>query len=145
MKHHIRMFLSAILLIGAFPFSGMSETQAFDFKKFEKGEYIMKHVAMCIICHTPKDKNGLLIDSQFLQGAPIPVKSPYEGQPWALKSANIAGLTAWSDEEAVHFLQTGLRPDGTYPDAPMPPFRMNEEDAEAVVTYLKNMNREKEP
>lgn len=106
--------------------------------QIKRGEYIVKHVAMCIECHTPRDSQGRLLESQALQGAPIPVNRPPWAKSWAIRSLNIDGLTKWTDEEGVHFLETGVRPDGTRPMLPMPPYRMSREDAEAVVAYLKH-------
>lgn len=40
----------------------------------------------------------------------------------------------------TRFLQTGLTPSGKQPQPPMPAYRFNRRDAEAVVEYLKTLH-----
>ena len=105
-----------------------------------RGKYIVEHVAFCDECHTPRDENGSLKASEYLKGAPIPVKSPpYPQMKWALKAPAIAGLPGYTEEESIRLLMDGLTRDGRRPDPPMPQFRLNRADAEAVVAYLKSL------
>jgi mono/diheme cytochrome c family protein len=105
----------------------------------ERGRYLVHHVAMCVICHTPKTSEGELITTQLLRGSPMPVASPYPKQMWAARAPAIAGLGGFSEADLVMLLQTGSRPNGDTPALPMPPFRMTEEDARAVAAYLKSL------
>jgi mono/diheme cytochrome c family protein len=106
----------------------------------ERGTYIVHHVAMCVYCHTPKDADGKLDDAQLLAGAPIPVESPFPRMKWAFQAPKIAGLPGgWTEDDMVRFLQAGVTPTGRTPQPPMPPFRLNEEDAHAVTAYLKSL------
>jgi mono/diheme cytochrome c family protein len=107
--------------------------------QIQKGEYLVKHVAMCVQCHTPREDNGELDHMQLLQGARVPVPSPFPNQQWAFQAPRIAGLPSWTEEDAIRFLQTGKNPNGYSPRPPMPPFRMTQEDATAVVVYLKSL------
>jgi len=107
----------------------------------QHGKYLVHHVAMCVICHTPKTREGKLIETELLHGAPIPVKDPYPGRPWALRAPRLAGLPGgWNESSLVRFLQTGKTPQGNGVRPPMPPFRMSEIDARAVVAYLKSLD-----
>ena len=63
--------------------------------------------------------------------APIPI--------WADTSPNIAGFVGWDQEKAVQFFMTGLAPNGQPARPPMPEYKMNRADAEAVVAYLKSL------
>jgi mono/diheme cytochrome c family protein len=104
------------------------------------GQYIVHHVAMCIYCHTPRSEEGVLDEQQLLQGAPMPVSSPFPRQQWAFQAPKIAGLPGgWTEADMVKFLQTGTSPTGHQPRPPMPPFRFNEQDAQAVADYLKSL------
>jgi mono/diheme cytochrome c family protein len=104
------------------------------------GEYIVHHVAMCIYCHTPRSAAGVIDEEQLLQGAPMPVESPFEGQRWAFLAPKLAGLPGgWSADDLIKFLQTGETTSGRTPLPPMPPFRMTERDAAAVAAYLKSL------
>lgn len=104
-----------------------------------RGRYLVHHVAQCIQCHTPRDPQGNLLPDRLLQGAVIPLASPYPGGDWATQSAWIAGLENYEEETVVYLLQHGRRPDGQVPRPPMPAFHMTEEDARAVVAYLASL------
>jgi len=105
----------------------------------ERGKYLVHHVAMCIECHTPRDDDGNLLRARLLQGARMPVKSPYPGQQWGFTAPKLAGIPAgWRENDLILFLQTGKPKRQPGPRPPMPPFRMTKEDAKAVVAYLKS-------
>jgi mono/diheme cytochrome c family protein len=106
----------------------------------ERGQYIVHHVAMCIYCHTPRSEDGVPDEQRLLQGASMPIASPFPRQQWAFQAPKIAGLPGgWTEADMVKFLQTGTSPTGRQPQPPMPPFRFNEEDARAVAAYLKSI------
>ncbi len=126
-------FASTALL--ALP-KGKTEAPA---SKMERGEYIVEHLSRCTQCHTPRDENGDLVRTRLLEGAPIPVSSPFPGQTWAYRAPNIRGMLGYTDEEGVRLLTDGITRNGTPPRPPMQQFGMNREDAEAVVAYLKSL------
>lgn len=103
-----------------------------------RGEYLAKHVAMCVQCHSPRDDQGKLIEQRLFMGAPIPIQGPYP-TGWAFRAPRISGLPGWTDEDFIRLLETGKKPDGTSPKRPMPPFRMNREDAAAIGSFLKSL------
>jgi cytochrome c553 len=106
----------------------------------DRGEYIAKHVAMCVQCHSPRDERGELIQTQLFHGAPMPVTSPFPGKPFAYHAPRLAGLPAgFSAQQLAHFLETGERPAGFTPRPPMPPFRMSAADAASVAAYLESL------
>lgn len=105
-----------------------------------RGEYLVKQVAMCVQCHSPRDARGELIQSELLRGAPMPAAWQDSPTPWAYAAPKLAGLPAgFTEASLIHFLQTGERTAGYQARPPMPPFRMNEADATAVVAYLKSL------
>ena len=106
----------------------------------EHGRYLVHDVCLCIICHSPKDASGRIIDSRLLTGGKIPLSSPYPDGDWAFRAPNLRGLPAgWTEEELVRFLQTREAPRGLSVRLPMPPFHLNERDARAVAAYLKSL------
>jgi mono/diheme cytochrome c family protein len=105
----------------------------------QRGEYIVHHVAMCVECHSPRDSSGDLIEGRLLTGGRIPVAQPFAAMDWALRPPRLAGLPGWRTEEIVTLLMEGARPGHESPDPPMPPFRLNRDDAEAVVSYLRSL------
>ena len=80
-----------------------------------------------------------------LQGAQLAIRlmPQFEGHvPWADAAPQIAGGPAsYTDEQFAHLLMTGEKPDGTHLRPPMPQFRLNAEDARAVVAYIKTVPR----
>ncbi len=104
-----------------------------------RGEYIVNEVANCVQCHTPRSEEGELDRLRLLQGAPIPLTSPWANQKWAVRAPHIAGLPGFTDEDAVSILTKGARLNGRRPQPPMPQFHLTAEDAAAVVAYLRSM------
>ena len=128
-----------VLIIGLFWYLGEDRGIGAVDSQAIRGQYLVERVALCIECHSPRDSRGNLIRSQLLQGAPIPVQSPYENVQWAPRAPHIAGLPGWTAEDAIRLLTTGRKPTGELLRPPMPPFRMSIEDASAVVAYLKTL------
>ncbi|MGE5302455.1 MAG: c-type cytochrome [Alphaproteobacteria bacterium] len=105
-----------------------------------RGRYFVERVALCIECHTPRDSSGRLLRGKYLEGAPVPVKSPsYANMKWALRAPAIVGLPGYTAEQGVRLLTEGITADGRRPNPPMPPFRFSRADAEAIVAYLKSL------
>lgn len=105
-----------------------------------RGRYIVQHIGMCGDCHTPRNAKGEPILGKALQGAPLGMR-PIHPMPFAKRAPDIAGLPAgWTAAQTAHFLQTGIRPNGTGPLPPMPPYRLSKRDAWAVTDYLKSLS-----
>jgi mono/diheme cytochrome c family protein len=106
----------------------------------DRGKYIVESVAMCGQCHTPHE-NGSPDRSQWLKGAAVRWQPAKPDPNWPLTAPRIGGtpLPA-SDEDMVKLLTTGIWTNGSQLRAPMPQFRMERSDAEAVVAYLKSLN-----
>jgi mono/diheme cytochrome c family protein len=102
-----------------------------------RGEYLANSVAMCVQCHSPRDEHGTILEAQKFRGGAMPVIGPYPNQPWALRTPNIAGLLGFTDEQILGLLMNGRMDGREPPKPPMPPFRMNRQDAEAIVAYLR--------
>jgi len=105
-----------------------------------RGDYLVNSVVLCGDCHTPMGPNGP-DHTRHLQGAPnlTTVSIPI---PWGEVAPSIAGIPAhFTEEQFIAFLQTGVRPDGSHPRPPMPPYRLNDEDARAVAAYIATLPR----
>jgi mono/diheme cytochrome c family protein len=103
-----------------------------------RGRYLVHEVAMCVQCHSPR-RGAALVESRLLAGAPVPVEAPLGIDDWALHAPRIAGFPGYTLDQGVRLLTEGVARDGATPRAPMPPFRMTREDAEAVVRYLQSL------
>ncbi|HEY4767028.1 MAG TPA: c-type cytochrome [Candidatus Sulfotelmatobacter sp.] len=105
-----------------------------------RGKYIVESVAMCGQCHTPHDTDGSPERARWLQGAPVPWQPTKPDSNWPISAPRI-GRTPLpaSDEDMIKLLTTGIWTTGSQLRAPMPQFRMDRGDAEAVVAYLKSL------
>lgn len=110
-----------------------------DANAIERGRYLVESVAMCAQCHTPRDRDGRLIDERRLMGEAVLVANPFQTNDWAKWAPRISGMPGYSDKEGVRLLTQGIARNGEPPLLPMPPFRMNDADAHAVVAYLKSL------
>lgn len=105
----------------------------------EHGRYIVREVAMCVECHSPRDEKGDLIQSQELKGGAVPVRPPWTND-WALVAPRIQGLPGYDDEQATRLLSEGaIGRDGSQLRPPMPRFHMTKQDAADVTAYLRSL------
>lgn len=111
--------------------------------KVDRGKYIVENVAICSQCHTPHTDDGQPDRTRWLEGAEVWLKPAMPVQDWPLKAPRIAGTLPASDADMVRLLTTGIWKDGTRLRPPMRQFRMTQEDAEAVVAYLRTLGRQK--
>ena len=104
----------------------------------ERGDYLVNGVVLCGDCHTPRLEDMALDESRSLQGADIGESGPPD--IFASYAPALAGGPAnYTEEQFISFLQTGVRPDGSHPRPPMPPYRLNEADARAVSAYIASL------
>ena len=103
------------------------------------GEYLVKAIGQCGDCHTPMNEKGEFVPGKWLQGKKLDFAATVPMPVWADTSPNIAGLPGWDREKAVQFFMTGLAPNGQPARPPMPMYKMNRADAEAVVAYLQSL------
>ena len=104
-----------------------------------RGKYLVESVALCGDCHTPRSPKGEPIQEQWLKGAPLGFQPIVPMPVWADKAPNIAGLPGWEKDTAIRFLMTGIASNNLPPRPPMPSYRFNVQDAQAIVAYLKSL------
>lgn len=133
----LRMTCAAALAAGFLAACSQQATPTSATALVARGDYLVNGVVLCGDCHTPRLEGGDLDMARSLQGAPL------DGPPTMANYApQLAGTPAnFTDEEFVAFLQTGVRPDGSHPRPPMPPYRLNEDDARAVAAYIATLPR----
>jgi mono/diheme cytochrome c family protein len=103
-----------------------------------RGQYLVEQVGLCADCHTPRNEKGQFLSDRWLAGSPLAFQ-PTVPMPWSPAAPPIAGLPTLTEAQALVFLQTGKRADGSAPLPPMPEYRFNAQDARAVVAYLKSL------
>ena len=139
-----RAAVGILLLSGALLFAQSKQSsprKAAGSSAAARGKYLVEGVARCGQCHTPHNADGSSDRSHWLQGAPVRWNPAKPDANWPLTAPRIGGtpLPA-SDADMVKLLTTGIWTTGAPLRAPMPQFRMNRADAEAVVAYLKSLN-----
>jgi mono/diheme cytochrome c family protein len=104
-----------------------------------RGKYLIENVGLCGDCHTPHNEKGEPIKEKYLQGAPLDIKPTVPVPVWADQAINIAGLPGWDRDAAIKFMMTGLASNGLPARPPMPQYRFNVQDAQAIVAYLQSL------
>ena len=104
-----------------------------------RGKYLVESVAVCGQCHTPRDSSGNLDRTRWLQGGPVPYLPARPDADWPISAPRIGGTVPADDADMIKLLTTGIWTTGNRLRLPMPQFRMERNDAEAVVAYLKSV------
>ena len=104
-----------------------------------RGKYLVEQVGLCGDCHTPRDDKGEFVKEQWLKGATLDFKPIAPVPVWVDKSPAIAGLPGWEKDAAIRFLMTGVGNNELPSRPPMPQYRFNVQDAQAIVAYLKSL------
>lgn len=105
----------------------------------ERGKYLVENVAMCSECHTPRNDDGELDNSRYLQGSPIWIMPVHPDTKWAMRAPALAGFQGWTDAQGEEILEHGRGPDGLAIQRPMHVYHMNHADATAIIAYLKSL------
>jgi hypothetical protein len=99
-------------------------------------KYLVERTSLRNDCDTPRDDKGQLIMSQDPQCAP----AGSTRMPWADYALPPAGIPGhFTPEQLVKLLATGIRPDGSMPRPPMPPYRFSHNGALAVMAYIRSL------
>ena len=112
-------------------------------EKIERGRYLAEEVGKCQECHTPRSEKGELDREKWMKGSVLNVQpiNPIPG--WHKTSPDLTPggrlWERWGEAGFVKFLTTGAGPKGNPADPPMPTYKMKQEDAEAIVAYLKSL------
>ncbi len=113
-----------------------------------RGEYLVRAVAHCGECHTPRSAMTMAVDSsRFLAGNPK--KTGPQGQATPnITPDKATGLGDWTEEQIVTFLGTGNRPDGDVAGGLMEEMiqgtlaglkDLTKADLQAIARYLKSI------
>jgi mono/diheme cytochrome c family protein len=111
----------------------------------ERGEYLTRHVAACIDCHSTRDYSlyaGPLVPGTEGKGG---ARFGHElGLPGDLYARNITpgGLRDWTDGEVLRAVVDGVSKAGKpyFPFMPYPNYStMSEEDSHSIVAYIRTL------
>lgn len=130
--------LVAVVLGGSLDVARAAK-QSEERSEIKRGRYLVEEVAKCAECHTPRDANGNLIQSEWLQGAPIWILPVRPIQNWAERAPALAGFPSFTEAEGERVLEKGTGPEGETLRPPMHIYHMSHEDARAIIAYLKSL------
>jgi mono/diheme cytochrome c family protein len=140
MRVGVMVMLFAVIASISMVVSPLAAAPADKKAQIARGKYLVEGIAKCGDCHSPMNEKGEPIPGKEYRGQTLPFKPIVPMPVWADKAPNIAGLRGWEEADAVKFLMTGIAYNDLPARAPMPEYRMNKEDAEAVVGYLKSLS-----
>ena len=130
----VRMAAAVMGIAGVSVLAGVADAQD------DRGAYLAR-IMDCSGCHTPGALKGQPDMSRYLGGADAGFEIPGLGvfYPPNLTS-DATGAGAWSEDEIVTAVRTGVRPDGREL-APIMPYHsysaLTDEDARALARFLK--------
>jgi len=111
--------------------------------KVERGRYLVEEVGKCQECHSPSNEQGELDRTKWMKGSVLNIAPIKPVQGWHKTAPDITPggrlWERWKEEGILKFMTTGLNPRGGKAEAPMPTYKLTQEDAEAVVAYLKSL------
>jgi mono/diheme cytochrome c family protein len=128
---------AALLLVPML--AGQQKSHAASAARIARGKYLVEDIGLCGDCHTPRNEKGEPVKEQWLEGATLDFKPITPMPVWAEKAPAIAGLPGWENDAAIKFLMTGIAQNGLPGRPPMPRYRFNVQDAQAIVAYLKSL------
>jgi mono/diheme cytochrome c family protein len=133
------MLRSIAVLLGI---SGLLATQAVAETPLERGAYLVKTIAACGNCHTPKGARGVPVaDKEMAGGFTIEMK-PFTAHVPNITPDPETGIGKWTDQQIIDAIRVGKRPDGSTIGPPMPTelYReIAEDDVKAIVAYLRSV------
>jgi mono/diheme cytochrome c family protein len=135
-------FTSNYPKVGAAPEMNIAATP----EMLARGEYLAKHVCLCLDCHTVRDwryYSGPIDTTTLGRGGEL-FDEALMGIPGDVYSANItpAGIGRYSDGELFRTITTGVQKEGTalFNLMPYDHYRvMAQDDIKAVIAYLRTL------
>src|ERR1700693_1567100 len=112
--------------------SGTQSSETSKEDEITRGQYLVEQVARCPDCHTPRDSNGDLDRSHWLQGASVWIMPVRSKQAWAAHAPALAGFP-YSDQQGQDILERGIGTNGIPIQPPMHPYNLHHVDAMAII------------
>ncbi len=116
-------------------------------QRLERGEYLARHVLVCVHCHTERDHDKFDLPATGPEFAGGECLGEEVNFPGTVCAPNITtdveyGIGTWTDDEILRAIREGVSRDGRalFPMMPYAAYRnLSDEDAYAVVAYLKSL------
>lgn len=113
----------------------------------ERGQYLVDHVLVCGVCHTPNGADGKPDPTKYLAGSRSYDFTDKTGTVVTVNAENLTshnpeGLATWSDEQIRTALQGGIDDEhiALYPIMPYPEYsQLTKQDADSIIQYLRTI------
>lgn len=109
----------------------------------ERGRYLVDGIGVCVNCHTPRGKDGVLDKSKYMAGGSQVFRSPaYEVRGSNVTPDPDTGIGTWSAADINRAVIEGRRPNGVQlaPNMRYNLYRiMTPGDLDAVTAYLRSL------
>ena len=113
----------------------------------ERGQYLVDHVLVCGVCHTPNGADGKPALTKYLAGSRSYDFTDVDGTVVTVNAENLTshnpeGLATWSDEQIRTALTTGVDDEhkSMYPIMPYPEYSLlTRMDVDSVIQYLRTV------
>ena len=108
----------------------------------ERGAYLVRSIAACGNCHTPKGEKGEEPAGMELAGGLVIDEKPFTAVMPNITPDRETGIGGWTDAEILRAIREGVRPDGSIIGPPMPVefYRgISDRDGAAIVAYLRSL------
>jgi mono/diheme cytochrome c family protein len=113
----------------------------------ERGQYLVDHVLVCGVCHTPNGPDGNPDPSKYLAGSRSYDFKDKDGTIITVNAENLTshdpeGLHAWSDEQIRTALTQGIDDEhiALYPIMPYPEYALlTRNDVDSIIQYLRTV------
>jgi mono/diheme cytochrome c family protein len=113
----------------------------------ERGKYLVDHVLVCGVCHTPNGSDGKPDPTKYLAGSRSYDFTDVDGTIVTVNAENLTthnpeGLATWSDEQIRTALTGGIDDEhiALYPIMPYPEYALlNRTDVDSIIQYLRTV------
>jgi mono/diheme cytochrome c family protein len=113
----------------------------------ERGKYLVDHVLLCGVCHTPSLPNGDPDPAKYLAGSRSYDFDDVDGTTITVNAENLTshdpeGLHSWSDGQIRTAITRGVDDEhyAIYPIMPYPEYSMlTPEDVDSIIQYLRTV------
>ena len=113
----------------------------------ERGQYLVDHVLVCGVCHTPNGKDGKPDMTLYLAGSRSYDFTDKDGTIVTVNAENLTtdnpeGLFTWSDEQIRTALTGGIDDEhvALYPIMPYPEYSLlTRADVDSIIQYLRTI------
>ncbi len=112
-----------------------------------RGEYLVDHVLVCSVCHTPNGADGKPDPTKYLAGSRSYDFTDKDGTVVTVNAENLTshnpeGLYTWSDEQIRRALTAGIDDENIalYPIMPYPEYSLlTRQDVDSIIQYLRTI------